>query len=44
MTNILAIVLVGPALLAVFRRAARRASFDAPVIFEGESDPEPAMR
>ncbi len=40
-TNILAIVLVGPALLAVFRRAARRASFDAPVIFEGESDPEP---
>ena len=41
-TNAVAIVLVGPALLAVFRRAARRASFDVPVIFEVEPEPEPA--
>jgi energy-coupling factor transport system substrate-specific component len=33
LTNLVAILLVGPALLAVFRRAARRAAFDAPVTF-----------
>ncbi|MFE5737061.1 ECF transporter S component [Streptomyces celluloflavus] len=32
-TNLLAILLVGPAVLAVLRRAARRAAFDAPVRF-----------
>jgi energy-coupling factor transport system substrate-specific component len=35
LTNAVCIVLVGPAMLAVFRRAARRATFDAPVVFEG---------
>ena len=34
-TNAVCIVVAGPALLAVFRRAARRASFDAPVRFAG---------
>ena len=33
-TNLVAILLVGPAVLAVLRRAARRAAFDAPVTFE----------
>jgi energy-coupling factor transport system substrate-specific component len=28
------ILLVGPAMLATFRRAARRASFEAPIVFE----------
>ncbi len=32
-TNFVAILVVGPAALAVFRRAARRASFEAPVTF-----------
>ena len=32
-TNFLAILVVGPAALATFRRAARRAAFDAPVHF-----------
>src|SRR3954452_19181449 len=33
-TNAVAIVLLGPAVLAVLRRAARRAAFDAPVTFD----------
>jgi energy-coupling factor transport system substrate-specific component len=33
-TNLICIVLIGPAALATFRRAARRASFRAPVSFE----------
>ena len=33
-TNVVAIVLLGPAVLAALRRAARRASFDAPVDFD----------
>lgn len=32
-TNLVAILLVGPAVLAVFRRAARRAAFDTPATF-----------
>ncbi len=36
-TNALAILLVGPAMLMVLRRAARRAAFDAPVTFEPRS-------
>ncbi|MFJ6636533.1 ECF transporter S component [Streptomyces sp. NPDC091376] len=32
-TNLIAILLTGPAVLAVLRRAARRAAFDAPVTF-----------
>src|SRR4051794_11854872 len=32
-TNVVAIVLVGPAVLVALRRAARRAAFDAPVTF-----------
>lgn len=32
-TNVVALVLVGPAVLATLRRAARRAAFDAPVTF-----------
>ncbi|MEU7581351.1 ECF transporter S component [Streptomyces sp. NPDC041068] len=35
LTNLIAIVALGPAVLAVLRRAARRAAFDAPVAFEG---------
>jgi energy-coupling factor transport system substrate-specific component len=35
-TNAIAIVVLGPAVLAVLRRATRRAAFDAPVVF-GES-------
>jgi len=33
-TNLVIIVLVGPAVLATFRRAARKAAFEAPVTFE----------
>ncbi|BCJ64705.1 ECF transporter S component [Polymorphospora rubra] len=33
-TNVVAIVLAGPAVLAALRRAARRAAFDAPVVFD----------
>jgi energy-coupling factor transport system substrate-specific component len=33
-TNLVMIVLVGPAVLATFRRAARKAAFEAPVVFE----------
>ena len=35
-TTCVAIVVVGPAALATFRRAARRAAFDAPVHFDGQ--------
>lgn len=44
-TNFLLILLVGPAMLATFRRAARRAAFEAPVVFgdgrgeEGAGEP-----
>ena len=39
-TNVICIVLIGPAALATFRRAARRASFRAPVSFRpGEEEP-----
>lgn len=38
-TNVVAIVLVGPAALAAFRRAARRANFQPEVTFEPGSDP-----
>lgn len=34
LTNLVAIVLVGPAVLVALRRAARRAAFDAPVSFD----------
>jgi energy-coupling factor transport system substrate-specific component len=36
-TDVLAILLVGPAMLATFRRAARRAAFEAPVDFDPTS-------
>jgi energy-coupling factor transport system substrate-specific component len=44
-TNVLAIVIVGPAALAAFRRAARRANFQPTVTFEpgaGPGEPGPA--
>lgn len=34
-TNFILILVVGPAMLATFRRAARRAAFEEPVTFEG---------
>jgi len=34
LTNFICIVLVGPAMLATFRRASRRAAFAAPIVFE----------
>jgi energy-coupling factor transport system substrate-specific component len=34
-TDVVLILLVGPAMLATFRRASRRAAFEAPVVFEG---------
>lgn len=37
-TNVLAICIVGPAILAALRRAARKAAFDAPIKFS-EADP-----
>jgi energy-coupling factor transport system substrate-specific component len=37
-TNLVGILLIGPAALATFRRAARRASFRAPVDFQPHSD------
>ncbi|WP_230462803.1 ECF transporter S component [Micromonospora sp. CP22] len=40
-TTVMAIVLVGPAVLAALRRAARRAAFDAPVTFA--TTPGPAI-
>jgi len=33
LTNLIAILLIGPAVLAVLRRASRRAAFDAPITF-----------
>lgn len=36
LTNLIAIVLLGPAVLLALRRAARRAAFEAPVVFVGE--------
>ena len=39
LTNFLAILVVGPAALATFRRAARRAAFDAPVTFDEKTAP-----
>lgn len=36
-TNVVAIVLVGPAVLLVLRRSVRRANFEAPVVFEPAS-------
>jgi energy-coupling factor transport system substrate-specific component len=36
-TNFVVILIVGPAALATFRRAARRAAFEAPVAFEAAS-------
>jgi energy-coupling factor transport system substrate-specific component len=39
-TTAVAIMLVGPAVLGAFRRAARKAAFEAPVAF----DPDPAAR
>jgi energy-coupling factor transport system substrate-specific component len=36
-TNFVLILLVGPAMLATFRRAARRAAFEAPVVFDDRS-------
>jgi energy-coupling factor transport system substrate-specific component len=39
-TNAVLVALTGPALLAVLRRAARRAAFDAPVGFSPATDPE----
>jgi energy-coupling factor transport system substrate-specific component len=38
-TNFVLILLVGPAMLATFRRAARRAAFEAPVSFSDAADP-----
>jgi energy-coupling factor transport system substrate-specific component len=36
-TNFVLILVVGPAMLATFRRAARRAAFEAPVTFESSN-------
>lgn len=36
-TNLVAIVMVGPAVLAVLRRASSRAAFDVPVTFQSET-------
>lgn len=43
-TNVLAICLLGPAVLAVLRRAARRAAFGAPVVFGAPKPPGDAPR
>lgn len=40
LTNLAAILLIGPAVLATLRRAARRAAFDAPVVFVPQSSQE----
>lgn len=40
-TNVVAIAVVGPTVLATLRRAARRAAFDAPVTFLTADDPTP---
>lgn len=39
-TNVVAIVLVGPAVLATLRRAARKAAYEAPVTFKPPHAPE----
>jgi energy-coupling factor transport system substrate-specific component len=39
-TNFFCILLVGPAMLATFRRASRRAAFEAPIVFEESRDVE----
>jgi energy-coupling factor transport system substrate-specific component len=39
-TDVLAILLVGPAMLATFRRAARRAAFEVPVVFGDGAGPD----
>jgi energy-coupling factor transport system substrate-specific component len=39
-TNFVLILLVGPAMLATFRRAARRAAFEAPVVFASTTPEE----
>ncbi|MFV0315360.1 MAG: hypothetical protein ACK5O2_00160, partial [Microthrixaceae bacterium] len=41
LTNVVAIVVLGPAILEVLRRAHRRAAFDAPVRFEPSGAPNP---
>lgn len=41
-TNVVAIAVLGPAVLSTLRRAARKAAFDAPVVFE-PSPPGPAV-
>jgi len=43
-TNFVCILIVGPAALATFRRAARRASFEAPVAFRPEAATLPSSR
>ncbi len=40
-TNFVCILLVGPAMLATFRRASRRAAFEAPIVFEQVQDAVP---
>jgi energy-coupling factor transport system substrate-specific component len=40
-TNFVCILLVGPAMLATFRRASRRAAFEAPIMFEKPQDVVP---
>jgi energy-coupling factor transport system substrate-specific component len=40
-TNVICIVVAGPAALAAFRRAARRAAFEAPVQFVPAPDAQP---
>ena len=39
-TNFVCILLVGSAMLATFRRAARRAAFEAPVLFDSHGGPD----
>jgi energy-coupling factor transport system substrate-specific component len=39
LTNVVAIAVAGPAVPAVLRRAARRAAFDAPVVFAAVKPP-----
>ncbi len=41
-TNFVCILLVGSAVLATLRRAARRAAFEAPVVFDGDGGPDQA--
>src|SRR5690625_3680848 len=42
-TNVVAILVLGPAILAVLRRAVRKASFGAPVEFSYSSPPSPPL-